>query len=210
MSYRRRNGIDDRNVRIAAVVQQMVSPKAAGILFTADPVTSNRKVATVEAVWGLGEELASGLVSADVYAVRDDVVVTAAVVPKRWAVQPLPGGGMQQVSIEAEQQMQPALTKAQVMRLVQLGRRIEAHFGCPQDIEWCLVGDDFHIVQSRPITTLFPVPTTDDQDNHVYVSVGHQQMMTDAMKPLGLSLWQLTTPRPMHEAGGCSSTSPQH
>ena len=47
-----------------------------------------------------------------------------------------------------------------------------------------------------------PSPTTDDQDNHVYVSVGHQQMMTDAMKPLGLSLWQLTTPRPMHEAGG--------
>jgi rifampicin phosphotransferase len=202
VSYRRRNGFDDRNVRMAVVVQQMVSPKAAGILFTADPVTSNRRVATVEAVWGLGEALVSGLVSGDVYAVRDDVVVTAAVVPKRRAVQALPGGGIQQASIAAERQTQPALTNAQVVRLVQLGRRIEAHFGCPQDIEWCLVGDDFHIVQSRPITTLFPVPTTDDRDNHVYVSVGHQQMMTDAMKPLGLSLWQLTTPRPMHEAGG--------
>jgi len=179
VSYRRRNGFDDRNVRMAVVVQQMVSPEAAGILFTADPVTSNRKVATVEAVWGLGEALVSGRVSADTYTVRDDVVATA-----------------------AERQTQPALTKAQVVRLVQLGRRIEAHFGCPQDIEWCLAGDDFHIVQSRPITTLFPVPTTDDQDNHVYISVGHQQMMTDAMKPLGLSLWQLTTPRPMHEAGG--------
>ena len=84
----------------------------------------------------------------------------------------------------------------------QLGRRIEAHFGRPQDIEWCLDGDGFQIVQSRPITTLFPIPEADDGENHVYVSVGHQQMMTDAMKPLGLSFWLLTTPAPMAEAGG--------
>jgi hypothetical protein len=88
------------------------------------------------------------------------------------------------------------------VRLAQLGRRIEAHFGHPQDIEWCLVDDEFQIVQSRPITTLFPIPVAGDGENHVYVSVGHQQMMTDPMKPLGLSLWQLTTPRPMSEAGG--------
>ena len=74
------------------------------------------------------------------------------------------------------------------MRLVELGRRIEAHFGRPQDIEWCLVDDGFQIVQSRPITTLFPIPEAGDGENHVYVSVGHQQMMTDPMKPLGLSV----------------------
>ena len=94
------------------------------------------------------------------------------------------------------------MTDAQVVRLAQLGRRIEAHFGRPQDIEWCLVDDGFQIVQSRPITTLFPIPETGDQENHVYVSVGHQQMMTDPMKPLGLSFWQMTTPAPMAEAGG--------
>ncbi len=88
------------------------------------------------------------------------------------------------------------------MRLVRLGRRIEAHFGRPQDIEWCLVDDGFQIVQARPITTLFPIPEADDQDNHVYVSVGHQQMMTDPMKPLGFSFWQLTAMVAMHEAGG--------
>ena len=88
------------------------------------------------------------------------------------------------------------------MQLVRLGRRVEAHFGHPQDIEWCLVDDGFRIVQSRPITTLFPIPAAVDHANRVYVSVGHQQMMTDPMKPLGLSLWQLTTPRPMAEAGG--------
>ena len=64
------------------------------------------------------------------------------------------------------------------------------------------VGDGFQIVQSRPITTLFPIPAADDDENHVYVSVGHQQMMTDPMKPLGLSFWQLTTPAPMTDAGG--------
>ena len=85
---------------------------------------------------------------------------------------------------------------------LELGRRIEAHFGLPQDIEWCLVDDEFQFVQSRPITTLFPVPAAGDQGNHVYVSVGHQQMMTDPMKPLGLSFWKLTAARPMTEAGG--------
>ena len=94
------------------------------------------------------------------------------------------------------------LTDGQVLRLARLGRRIEAHFGQPQDIEWCLLDDEFQVVQSRPITTLFPIPEADDQENHVYVSVGHQQMMTDAMKPLGLSFWRLTASRPMTEAGG--------
>ena len=65
-----------------------------------------------------------------------------------------------------------------------------------------MADDEVHIVQSRPITTLFPIPEATDGANHVYVSVGHGQMMTDAMKPLGLSVWQMTTPAPMCEAGG--------
>src|SRR5690606_22888687 len=97
---------------------------------------------------------------------------------------------------------QPVLTDAQVTQLVELGRRIEAHFGAPQDIEWCLNDGGFHMVQSRPITTLFPIPAAEDDANHVYLSVGHQQMMTDAMKPLGLSVWLHTTPAPMSVAGG--------
>ncbi|MEO8287354.1 MAG: phosphoenolpyruvate synthase, partial [Chloroflexota bacterium] len=67
---------------------------------------------------------------------------------------------------------------------------------------WCLADDTFYVVQSRPITTLFPIPEANDQENHLYVSVGHQQMMTDALKPLGLSIWQLTAGRPMYTAGG--------
>jgi phosphoenolpyruvate synthase/pyruvate phosphate dikinase len=202
VTYRLRNGFDHRKVHMAVVVQQMVFPQAAGILFTADPVTSNRKVASVEASFGLGEVLVSGLVNADVYKVRDGEIVARVIATKQLAIHASPAGGTQQQAIEPERQQQPALTDAQVVRLAQLGRRIEAHFGRPQDIEWCLVGDDFQIVQSRPITTLFPIPVASDRENHVYVSVGHQQMMTDPMKPLGLSIFQLTALRPMYEAGG--------
>jgi rifampicin phosphotransferase len=224
VTYRQRSGIDHRTVHMAVVVQKMVDPAAAGILFTADPVTSNRRIASVEASFGLGEALVSGLVTGDVYTVRDGEVIAKAVGSKQLAIHALPAGGTQEQAIDPEVADQPALTDAQVVRLAQLGRRIEAHFGCPQDIEWCLVdggvaelaertsgpgspargtsGGEFQIVQSRPITTLFPIPESGDRENHVYVSVGHQQMMTDPMKPLGLSFWQMTTPAPMAEAGG--------
>jgi rifampicin phosphotransferase len=202
VTYRLRNGFDHRGVHMAVVVQQMAFPQSAGILFTADPVTSDRKVACVEASFGLGEALVSGLVNPDVYKVQDGEVVAKAVATKRLAIHTSPEGGTREQAIEPERQEQPALTDEQVVRLAQLGQGIQAHFGAPQDIEWCLVDDGFQLVQSRPITTLFPIPATVDQGNHVYVSVGHQQMMTDPMKPLGLSLWQLTTPRPMYEAGG--------
>ncbi|HEX4963362.1 MAG TPA: rifamycin-inactivating phosphotransferase [Thermoanaerobaculia bacterium] len=167
VAYRLQHGFDHRKVHMAVVVQKMVLPQAAGLLFTADPVTGNRKVASIEAVFGLGEALVSGLVNADGYKVRDGQVIEKVI-----------------------RQDRPVLTDEQIVRLASLGRQIEGHFGQPQDIEWCLVEDDFHIVQSRPITTLYPVPEAEDQGNHVYVSVGHQQMMTDPMKPLGLSLFQ--------------------
>jgi rifampicin phosphotransferase len=202
VTYRLRNGFDHRKVRMAVVVQQMLFPQAAGVLFTADPVTSNRKVVSIEASFGLGEALVAGLVNADVYKVRDGEVVVKAVAAKKLAVHAWPAGGTRGLAIEPESQEKPALTDAQIVRLARLGRRIEAHFGHPQDIEWCLVDDGFQIVQSRPITTLFPIPAASDQGNHVYVSVGHQQMMTDAMRPLGLSMWQLTAGRPMSVAGG--------
>jgi rifampicin phosphotransferase len=190
VTYRRQHGFDHRRVRMGVVVQEMVAATAAGVLFTADPVTGHRRICSVEAGPGLGEALVSGRVNPDVFTVHDGVVTTTV---GRAATVAGPGPSLART--------RPVLTDAQVLRLVGLGRRIEARFGRPQDIEWCLAGDDFRIVQSRPITTLFPPPGSDDGENHVYVSVGHQQMMTDAMTPLGLSFWQMTTPVPMAEAG---------
>lgn len=202
--YRIQNGFDHTKVQLAVVVQKMVLPQAAGILFTADPVTGNRKVMSIDAGPGLGDDLVSGLVNADVYKLR--------------------GGSIVDRTVRVDT---PVLTDEEMLRLERLGRLIEGHFGRPQDIEWCLAGGVFWIVQSRPITTLFPiprgaapsgavavgvvpsgavpsgaVPAALDTGSRVYVSVGHQQMMTDAIRPLGISFWNLTAFRPMSVAAG--------
>ena len=200
--YRLQNGFDHRKVYLAVVIQKMVFPQAAGILFTADPITSNRKVLSIDASFGLGEALVSGLVNADLYKVCNGKIVYKKISTKKLAIYALKEGGTEKQEIEREKQDRQALTDKQVLQLARIGRKIEDHFGRPQDIEWCLADDTFYIVQSRPITTLYPVPEANDQENHVYVSVGHQQMMTDPIKPLGISLWQLTAVRPMFKAGG--------
>ncbi|MFN8491348.1 MAG: phosphoenolpyruvate synthase [Caldilineaceae bacterium] len=202
VTYRLQNGFDHRKVQLAVVVQKMVFPQAAGILFTADPVTGNRKVLSIDASFGLGEALVSGLVNADTYKVRDGRIIDKKISPKKLAIYAVKDGGAQEEEIEPERQNQQALTDAQILQLAHIGSQIEAHFGQPQDIEWCLADNTFYMVQSRPITTLYPIPEADDQENHVYLSVGHQQMMTDPMKPLGISVRQLTAGRPMYQAGG--------
>ncbi|WP_020600861.1 phosphoenolpyruvate synthase [Spirosoma panaciterrae] len=202
VTYRIQNGFDHRNVRLAVVVQKMVFPQAAGILFTADPVSGNRKVVSIDASFGLGEALVSGLVNADTYKVRNGEIIEKKVSTKKLAIYAVNEGGTTEQAIEPEQQNLQALTDEQILQLEHIGRTIEAHFGEPQDIEWCLANNTVYIVQSRPITTLFPLPAVADEEPHVYVSVGHQQMMTDAMKPLGIAMWQLTAGRPMPTAGG--------
>jgi len=202
VTYRMQNGIDHRQVSMAVMVQRMVFPQASGILFTADPVSSNRKLLSIDASYGLGEALVSGLVSADCYKVRDGEIIDKRIGTKKLAIYGQKEGGTMTRQIDPDQQKTQTLTDLQILQLARIGREIEAHFGCPQDIEWCLANDTFSIVQSRPITTLYPIPEANDQENHVYVSVGHQQMMTDAMKPLGLSFYLLTTPAPMRIAGG--------
>ena len=200
--YRMQNGFDHHKVQLAVVVQKMVFPQVSGILFTADPVTSNRKVLSIDASFGLGEALVSGLVNTDIYKVRNGKVIDKKIFTKKLAIYALKDGGTQEQKIEPERQNMQALTDAQILQIEHIGRKIEEHFNYPQDIEWCLADDTFYIVQSRPITTLYPIPGANDEENHVYVSVGHQQMMTDPMKPLGISIWQLTAARPMFKAGG--------
>ncbi len=209
IAYRIQNGFDHRNVFLSVIVQKMVFPQVSGILFTADPVTSNRKVVSIDASFGLGEALVSGLVNADNYKIIDGAIIDKKIASKKVAVHALSEGGTKEREIEAGSQNIPALSDEQVLKLGKIGRKIEKHFGQPQDIEWCLCkgprpeeNDIFYVVQSRPITTLYPIPASNDQENRVYISVGHQQMMTDPMKPLGLSVFQLTAGRAMYPAGG--------
>ncbi|MEV0390226.1 rifamycin-inactivating phosphotransferase [Nonomuraea sp. NPDC050643] len=201
VAYRIRGGFAHRAVRVSVVVQRMVFPEAAGIMFTADPITCNRNVVSIDAGFGLGEAFVSGLVNADNYRVRSGRVIARNVVTQTKELRAAPGGGTEEHDIEPARQHVQTLTDERILSLASLGRRIERHFGRPQDIEWGLVDGEFQVLQSRPITTLYPVPESSDGKNHVYMSYGHRQMMTDAFMPLGLSFFALLHDRLGRSAG---------
>src|SRR5262249_13433264 len=103
------------------------------------------------------------------------------------AIRPLPDGGTETETLPPEEQRRQALPDDRILELAGLGLRIEEHYGREQDIEWCLAGGRFFIVQARPITSLYPAPRAADGRLHLYASFGHVQMMTEAMEPLGIS-----------------------
>ena len=186
VTYRIQNGFDHRKVYLSVIIQRMVFPQAAGIMFTADPVTSNRKVLSIDAGFGLGEALVSGLVNADIYKVREGRIVDKKISTKKLAIYAVKEGGTEELEIEPQRQNIQTLMDEQILQLERMGRKIEAYFGCPQDIEWCLVDDTFYIVQSRPITTLYPIPNVNDgkkscvcvlraftDDDRCYETIGH-------------------------------------
>ena len=148
--YRVQNGFDHRRVRLAVVVQKMIFPEAAGILFTADPVTSNRKVSSIDASFGLGEALVSGLVNADVYKVRNGKVVTKKISTKKLAV-----FALQEMAARKSRRSSLSGRIGKRSRTIRFcssrtwAEKIEEHFGHPQDIEWVPDGRCvFYIVQS--------------------------------------------------------------
>lgn len=190
VTYRIQNGFDHSKVYLSVVIQKMVFPQAAGILFTADPITNNRKVTSIDASYGLGEALVSGLVNPDIYKVRDGRIIEKKISVKKLAIYALKEGGTKEQEVDCEHRNTQTLTDEQILRLAETGRKIESYFSCPQDIEWCFSEGKFYIVQSRPITTLYPAPDTKDGKNRVYFSFGHRQMMTEAMSPLGMSVFE--------------------
>lgn len=192
IAYRAKNGFDHRKVLLSVVVQRMVFPEVSGIMFTADPVTGNRKVVSIDAAFGLGEALVSGLVNADLYKVRAGRIIKRQVAVKKLAIYPLADGGTEEREIAPQQQSKQALANEAILELARVGILIEEHFDQPQDIEWGYADGKIYIVQSRPITTLYPLPELSNAAPGVFVSFGHVQMMTDPIKPLGMSIWEKT------------------
>lgn len=134
--YRLQNGFDHRKVHLSVVIQKMIFSDAAGIMFTADPVTSNRKVLSIDASFGLGEALVSGIVNADNYKVREGRIIDKKVSTKKLAILATEQGGTKQLEIAPDQQNTQTLTDKEIIDLERIGRKIESHFGKPQDIEW--------------------------------------------------------------------------
>ncbi|TWF79638.1 pyruvate,water dikinase [Pseudonocardia hierapolitana] len=185
VSYRETQGIDHQAVHIAVVVQRMVDAQVAGVLFTADPVIGTRGRAVIDASPGLGEAVVSGAVNPDHIVVdADGVHVTAG--DKALQVRPLPGGGVEHVQVTGG--AGSCLTDAQATALAATGRRVEAHFGTPQDIEWAVDGDgELWLTQSRPITTLHPLPAPSGDGLRVLLCATLAQGLTRPVTPMGLS-----------------------
>ncbi len=146
-----------RDTAIAVVVQRMVVPEKSGVLFTADPVQRRRDCCVIEATWGFGEAVVSGLVVPDNYLVsRVDRCLLRAFVPAKTVmlVRDPSGNGLKQVSIPPGRERQRVLSDVELHALIELAERVEAYFGAPQDIEWAIEGGLVYLLQSRPITTL--------------------------------------------------------
>ena len=165
--YRLQNGFDHKKVFLSVVIQKMVFPEAAGIMFTADPITINRKVTSIDASFGL---VKPGFrpVNADNYKVRDGRIIDKKISTKKLAIYALKEGGTVEKEVEADRQNRQTLTDEQILEL-ENWQKNRSLFRQPRDIEWCLYGNKFYIVQSRPITTLYPVPDVQDEKSCVYV-----------------------------------------
>ncbi|MHB1132504.1 MAG: PEP/pyruvate-binding domain-containing protein [Chloroflexota bacterium] len=192
LAYRSRNGIDHLSVALAVVVQRLVPAEVAGVLFTANPVTGKRGEVAIDASLGLGEAVVSGQVSPDNYLVAkgDWRLLEKRLGGKAVQVLPRQGGGTTTTAVAEHDAGRQALTDEQIVGLARLGAQVEEHYGWPQDIEWALAGGVFYLLQSRPITSLFPIPPAHaDGRLRVYLSVNSLQGMLEPLTPLGNSLF---------------------
>jgi pyruvate,water dikinase len=153
--YRAQKGsLDD--LAMAVVVQHMVEPDVAGVLFTVDPVQRRRDQMIVEAVFGLGETAVSGSLTPDNYVIaRDGRLKRSRIVQQPYALVGLADGGTEERLLAPEDGAAPTLDEDDLRRLAELGRLLEQHGGGgPQDIEWAIAGGVLYVLQSRPVTTL--------------------------------------------------------
>lgn len=192
VSYRASNAIPHHDVQLAVVVQVMVDVAVAGVLFTADPVSGRRTRTVIDANPGLGEAVVSGAVNPDHIVVEGDGTITEhRIGDKAVEIRALPGGGTETLT-RAGGGDRAALTDAQIRELVALGRRVEAHYGAPQDIEWAIdTADTLRLTQSRAITTLYPLPPPHPGGMRAYINASLAQGLTRPITPMGLSTFRV-------------------
>ena len=188
LAYRLRNHISPDEIAMAVVVQQMVVSESSGVLFTANPLTGRRDEMVIDASFGLGEAIVSGYVDPDHYVVNSQTgrITARKLGAKARAIVPRADGGIEHVSRNGPQQ--PALSDAQVVELAQTAQRVAEHFGSPQDIEWAWANQQLHLLQARPITSLYPLPanTQVDEALRVYVNFNSIQGVVDPLTPMGI------------------------
>ncbi|MFZ6028085.1 MAG: PEP/pyruvate-binding domain-containing protein [Chloroflexota bacterium] len=189
IGYRAHNRIGQEGVLLAVVVQQMVASEASGVLFTANPLTGKRTETVIDATLGLGEALVSGQVEPDHYVVENDTITSKGLGSKALTIHRHVEGGTQTVHEDLSQRQ--ALPDEHILALAQLGQQAATAFGEPQDMEWAFAGGRLYVVQSRPITSLFPaLPGAQPGELLVGISFGAVQGMLDPMTPMGRDVFR--------------------
>ncbi len=186
IGYRARNHIPHEHVSLAVVVQNMVPSEASGVLFTANPLTGLRTETVIDATLGLGEVLVSGAVDPDHYVVDAvaEAITHKSLGSKALVISGTNDGGL--TTSEGDSSDKQAIPDKAILRLVVIGKQIEALFGYPQDIEWAWVSGEITVLQSRPITSLFPLPVgLPIEPLKVFFSFAAVQGMLDPLTPLG-------------------------
>jgi len=153
--YRTQNRFDHMRVGLAAVVQEMVQSEKAGVMFSVDPVSQDRRKITIEGAYGLGEVVVSGSVTPDRYVVDKNTLVIEMkdIAQQTWMLAKV-NDKNEHIDIKADMQSRQKLTDGQIIELARLAKLIERHYNKPQDMEWAVAGGKIYMVQSRPITTL--------------------------------------------------------
>ena len=151
--YRQQHGFDHLSVDLAVPVQKMVQSEVSGVMFTIDPITANRERVMIEAVWGLGDAIVSGLITPDSYIASKEplTVLESSTILQSEQVVYSPDENTAWQPVPATQQDPPKLNEEQVLELTMLGIRLEEHYGAPQDVEWAWADGTFQILQTRSV-----------------------------------------------------------
>lgn len=193
IAYRARNHIPPGEAVLAVVVQKLIAADSSGVLFTANPVTGRRDEMIIEASFGLGEAVVSGQVDPDHYVVNSArwEATERKLGAKEMAIMPRAAGGTEQVQRHDPQGQ--ALPDAQMIELAQTAQRAAEHFGSPQDIEWAWADRQLYLLQSRPITSLYPLPAHPDsaEELRIFVNFNAIQGVSEPLTPLGIDTLRL-------------------
>ncbi len=197
VSYRARQGIGSKDLAHGVVVQKLVDSEKSGIMFTANPVNGRRDQISLSSSWGLGEAVVSGEVEPDQWVIdkKSGRVISEYIAAKK-VMTVKREVGSELADIEEQRQNAVTLNEEERSELLKLALEVEEYFGFPQDIEWAYKRGRFYLVQTRPITALFPVPDPcgDKDELRIYVNINMAwQAVKDPFTPLGFDFFEELT-----------------
>ena len=193
LAYRLKQGTPNKDFKIAVIIQNLIKAEKSGILFTANPINNRRDQLLINSSWGLGEAIVNGDV------VPDQLIVnkkTMSIIESKISIKDkmttLNSNGKHLFDVPKEKQKQPTLMQDEVFELLSIAKQVEDHFVIPQDIEWVYSNNNFYIVQSRPITTLYSElePKNNDDNLRIYINfLLMDKVMPEPLTPMGEEIW---------------------